>query len=112
MQAVEHAAFRSVHRHRPKAALVVRHVWCQRHLETERRVRLGVVVDHVDRLLDLWRRACIVSHHMIAVDGERERQVNWGVKSVSVRLVVVRAIREGGDCLTHRSLRAGNQFVS
>ena len=53
VQAIEHASLRGSHCHRAEAALVVRHVRRQRHLEAERGVRLCVVVDDVDRLLDL-----------------------------------------------------------
>src|SRR5206468_9523411 len=35
-----------------------------------------------------------------------------GIESVGVRLVVVGAVRQDGDCLTHCSLRAGDQLVS
>ena len=85
---------------------VVRHVVADHAANAEGCIGFGVVQRHVDTKRRQARRAIEIDLYVAVVDGQRAGNVHRLVVAIDIHLVTVDTVRQCGDLVLHRPLRA------
>ena len=108
---VQNTPLRRPDRHRPETPLVVGHSRADCALEGICRIRVGIIVNHVDPPIHLRRGPGVVHRQRVLPDRHRNPDRQRVVEPVDLHLIFVRPVRDLGNGRPRGRLRAGQDEI-